>query len=135
QTGTCEASPLLRCHLDLNFVGNRLCYLGLQQQDVGELALVLPGPEMPIRRSMHQLSSDANATARSRDCTLDHRVDVQLTSDIRQRLGRPFVTHDRSAWRDAKRADLRQPREQRVGHAVDKKILGGSAEELVQRKT
>src|SRR2546426_6692780 len=43
----CQAHLLVRCHLDLDLIRNRLCHFVLQGQDVLQVAIVAFSPKVP----------------------------------------------------------------------------------------
>jgi hypothetical protein len=74
---------------------------------------------------MDQLRRDAHAIARAKHRAVDHAVDLQFSSDLRQRRPRPFVPHDRRARNHPQCADLREGGDQRIRHSVDEILLFG----------
>ena len=85
--GTRRGHPgtLLRRDLNPDLLGDCARHLALQLQDVRQLALVFPRPQMRIGRRMNQLDTDPHAIARPLHRAFDHGVDIQRPCNIRER--------------------------------------------------
>ena len=131
---TLQPRFFLRSDLNADFVRDRLRDLGLKIQHVRRLAVEGPRPEMTIRGGVDELDRHAHASVDPLDGAVNDRVDAQLAADLRHRLVRIPVPHDRCARGHAQRVNLRQTRDQRLGRAVGQKLLVGIARQIPQRE-
>ena len=129
-----QARSLLWGQLHLNFVGDGASDVALQRQDIAQVALVLLGPQVRIRRRVNQLRGDSNAAVRSQHRALDDGIDVERLRDLGQRLSSALVAHHRGARDHAQRANLGEGRDERVGHAVREEFLVGPWGEVLERE-
>src|SRR5437588_10829322 len=67
----------------LNFLGDVTSDFILQGQDILQLFLVAPRPQMAVGLRVDQLSGDAHVVLRTRDRALNDRLDVQFAADLR----------------------------------------------------
>ena len=89
-------------HLDLFDHGPR--DVRLQLEDVGQLALVLPGPEVRVGRRVDQLDVDPHPVAAALHRSLDDRIDFEGPCDLGQRPYPPLkrITDVRETTRTAR---------------------------------
>ena len=118
-----QARFLLRRQLNLNLVGDGARDVALQRQDIPQVALVLLGPQVRIRRRVNQLGGDSDASLRPQDRAFDDGIDVERLRDLGQWLSSALVAHDRRARDHTQRAYLGERGDQRVGHAIGKKVI------------
>ena len=125
---------LLRCDGDLDLRRDRLRHLALEREDVPHVALVGFGPEVTVRRGIHEEGRDPDAVPRAEHRAFDDRAHVEGAGDVPERRVRALVAHDRRPRDDAQRADLRQACDQRFRHAVREIVLLGIAGEVLERE-
>ena len=72
----------------------------LKIEDLADVAFVGVSPQVHVGRHLDQLRGHSHAAAGAGDGTLNDRVDVQLASDLLDRLPGPTVLHHRRARGD-----------------------------------
>ncbi len=113
--------PGRQLHVDLT--GNRARYLTLQREHVTQIAFVASRPQMLIGPCVDKLRRHAHAVARACHCAFDDGVDIQLASDLGQRLLHALEPHDGCPGNDAHASQLGEVRNQLVGHSVREIVL------------
>jgi hypothetical protein len=97
----------------------------MQRQHVLQVAFVVVRPQMPVGVGVDQLHGDADLLVAPFHGALDDSVDTQFARDRRQGGASALEAHDRRARDDAQPDDLRQLRDERIGHAVGEVVLFG----------
>jgi len=123
-----------RCDFFLNLSGDAAGNFVFQCNQVGQVAFVRFSPHVLIGRAAHQLRRDADSIPGAQHRSFHNAVDSQFVRDLGQPLMRILVLHDRSTGNDLHPRDLRQVRDQRLGHAVGKILLCGIARKVLQRR-
>src|SRR5216684_8101886 len=84
---------------------------------------------------IYQLHGDPHLVADAKDRALHNRVDVERLGDLgRRAMVIALELHPRATRDHSQRTDLREVRDQLVGHAVSEKFLVWIARVIVQRK-
>ena len=121
--GAGQATGFLGREVRLNLLGDRPRDFGLELQDIGGIAFVLPGPDMRVSGGANQLRSDPDAPSDTLNGSLEDRIHTELAANLRHGLGRALVPHDGRARDDLQVVNLRKIGNQRVGRAVGKEVL------------
>ena len=109
--------------LHLERVDHRQRQLALHLEDIGQLAVVLLGPEMEPVPGVDELRRDAHAVARLAHAALEERGDVQLVGDDGQVLVLALEVEGRCPPRHPQAIDLGQGVEDLLGDAVGEVLL------------
>ena len=95
----------------------------MQGDDLADFALVGPRPQAERGAALDELRRQAHPRADAQERSFEHRIDVQLAGDLRNRLGAAFVTHRRGPRNDAQRIELSDFPDERVGNAICEILL------------
>ena len=71
--------------------------LALDGEDIGQLPIIMLGPNVSVRAGINQLGRDANVIAHSADAAFQKVSHAQLAPDFRKVTFRISITHDRAA--------------------------------------
>ena len=108
--------------------------LVLDGEDVGELAVVAVGPEMPAGRRVDQLGGDAHPLAGAPHAALEHMADAQLPADHPEIDRLALVGEARVAGDDQQARHLAQIGDDVLADAVGEVLLLGVARHVVERQ-
>ena len=103
--GRGERGLVLRGQLKLDLRRDVACKCALHDHDFLPRALVAVRPQVLVALAVNELGRDPNAVTGTEDRSLEDGVHVELPGDLRQRLVRALVAHDRRGGDDLKRAD------------------------------
>ena len=84
-----------RRKLCLKFVRDLLGKIGLNGKDVGQIAVVIAGPEMLVRRCVDQLHINADTIAGTTDAAFQNGRNAQRFSDFAHVRRVPAIGHHR----------------------------------------
>ena len=73
---------LLRQQLDLELLDDRVGDLVLDGEDVGQVAVVAVGPDVPAGLAVDELAVDPHLRAGLADAALQHELDVEFLADV-----------------------------------------------------
>src|SRR5512133_1740676 len=109
--------------VDTDLLGDGVSYLILHYQHILQIALVALCPQVLVAGRLNQVGSDANSITPAQHCAFDHRIDIQFTRNLRQRLACTAVLNYGHAGDDSQRTYLSKSGDQLVGHSFGEVIL------------
>ena len=113
--------------LRLELVGDGLCDLALNSENIGQIAIVSLRPEMRIGARIDQLRVYSHAIASTLNTSFHDMRDAKFISDLAQVTFRSgLILHNRSAADDFQVRDPGQVGQNFILHAVGKNALSGS---------
>ena len=89
---------------------------------------------MTILAGVEKLSRDAHVITRTHHGTLDNRIDVEFGGNLGQAFLGVLELHHGRPRNNPQRVDLRQVRDQLVGHSVGEVFLIGIAGKVIEGK-
>src|SRR5262249_16050669 len=92
--------PLSDGKLDTQGFGDLLSDVRLDGEHVLNVPVIIMRPEMLLGRAVDQLNGDGNLRAGLADADIEYRVHAQLTSDLGNAFGGPFVVQHAGAGDD-----------------------------------
>ena len=75
-----QSFPVTRRECDLNFPRNGLGYFRLQRQYISQVAVVILGPQMPVRMCVNELRRNPHSPAGAHDRAFHDPIHAQLAS-------------------------------------------------------
>jgi hypothetical protein len=106
--------------------------LVLHREDVGHLAVVALGPEERVGRGVEELGGDAEATAAAPDAARQDAGGLQLLADVDRRNRLVPEGQHGLARQDLEALDLRELRDDVLGHAVAEVLVLLHAGEVLE---
>ena len=129
-----EPPLLARGDRDFHFLGDLGGELALERQHVTQRAIVTARPQVHVAGRVDELCRHADAIAGAGDRPFDNQIGAELFGDLRDRLLLLPVLHHRRARDHAEALQLREIRDERLGHAVSEIVLLRLGGEVRQRQ-
>jgi len=121
--------------LRLELICDGFCYLALNSEDVGQIAIVSLRPEMRIGACIDQLRIHSHAIANTLNTSFHDMRNAKLISDLAQiTFGSGLLLHNRSAADDLQVRDPGQVGQNFILHAVSKKCVLRVAASVFKRQ-
>src|SRR5947209_559865 len=129
----CDLS-LRRSQTYVDAGGDRLGNLGLQCNDVFEIAIEALGPYMHLVAYSNQLRSDANPRSCLAHAAFEHVIHSKFLPNLVDAFAAVLVLHRRGAGDHSETIWVHSPKlgDHLLGHAIGEVLLAGIASEILE---
>jgi hypothetical protein len=100
-------------------------HVGLNREDVGEVAIVGLGPAVAIGPGVDELRDDPDPAPRPPDASFEQGADIEGEPDLAQVPVATLEPHHRATPDHPQRADLRELRDHVLGNPVGEEFVFG----------